>query len=226
MQKIKNLLKELGASNELQDKFMEELQNYKTSVVSEANDTLKARLNKAKEICLEEFENEKKKLARKVEVFLEAKTQTIDREAKKQAMIGESKAASTLRDVKCLLEGVTIGESNADVQAAQETIEKLRDRLNKLADVKTTLEEQVKRSNTIAMKALERNKLLEQKRATQPVVTESKKTATKTLREEAAKPKTHREAKPVISEQKVQSRGDSDVESIAATLDGSPAYIG
>lgn len=230
MEKIKDLLKQLGASEELTESILNELQSFQVRTKKQLDEEFHARLEKAKQVCLEEFDKEKIKLAKKVEVFLESRVNTIDREAHKQTAIGESQSAKTLRDVKCLLEGVSIGEVAKDVQAVKDEANVLRIRLNQVMEEKDQLKAQAQRANEIAIKAIERNKILEttirtpatkinESKNLGSLKTQSQKPATerKVLEESVAKPKRTISDNPASSD---------EVRQIAATIDDSiPAFV-
>lgn len=229
MEKIKDLLKQLGATQELTESILNELKSFYTRTKKQLDEEFHARLEKAKQVCLEEFDKEKVKLSKKVEVFLESRANTIDREAQKQAAIGESESAKTLRDMKCLLEGVNIGDAAKDVQAVKEEANVLRHRLNQVMEEKDQLKAQAQRANDIAMKAINRNKILETTTRTATKINESKDL--ETLRTASQKPKTQRKVltENVAKEQPKKTpdlSADSDVAQIAATIDDSvPAYV-
>jgi hypothetical protein len=230
MEKIKDLLKQLGATEELTESILNELKSFHTRTKKQLDEEFHARLEKAKQVCLEEFDKEKVKLSKKVEVFLESRANTIDREAQKQAAIGESESAKTLRDMKCLLEGVNIGDAAKDVQAVKEEANVLRHRLNQVMEEKDQLKAQAQRANDIAMKAINRNKILETTtRTTATKIDESKHLETQ--RTVSQKPKTQRKVltENVAKEQPKKTpdfSADSDVAQIAATIDDSvPAYV-
>jgi hypothetical protein len=230
MEKIKDLLKQLGASQELTESILNELKSFHTRTKKQLDEEFHARLEKAKQVCIEEFDKEKVKLAKKVEVFLESRVNTIDREAQKQAAIGESQSSKTLRDMKCLLEGVNIGDVAKDVQAVKEEANVLRHRLTQVMEEKDQLKAQAERANEIAMKAINRNKILE---------TTTKNTATKineskddskdleSLRTTSQQPVTQRKVLTEhVAKKQTDNSAPSDVQQIAATIDDSiPAYV-
>lgn len=235
MDKIKDLLKQLGASEELSKAIISEMLAFKEREKKALEEAFKKRLEKAKSICLEEYEAEKAKLARKIEVFLEARVNQIDREAQRQAAIGESESAKTLRDVKCLLEGVPVDGSAKEIQAAKEENNRLRVRLNQALQECDSLKEEAGRANSIAMKALERNRILEGGERKKPETPVSEDTQKKkkpanleSLRAASAEPKTTRK---VLTESQVPAQkqdtqqGDADVMHIASQVDETPAYL-
>lgn len=230
MEKIKELLKQLGASPEMQTQFIEHLENFQKSVNEEAEKTLAQRLQAAKEVCLEEVATEKLNLARKVEVFLESRISTINREAKKQAAIGESEAVKTLQGVKAMLEGIQVDGTPEDAQAAIAENKKLRVMCSKLQEEKASAMDQAKKANSIAIKALQRTKVMESKLQAGTVTESVQKPEAKpvakpeTLRTPAAKPATTRTVVTESASPKVAPTSSPEIMAIAESLDGNPAY--
>lgn len=228
MDKIAELLKQIGGSQELTDQIIKEMTDFQAKCETAAEEKFQTRLAKAKEVCLEEVAAEKVALQRKIEIFLEARINTINREAEKQAAIGESEAVTTLRGIKNLVEGVN-DDSTPETQAAVAEVKKLRVLVNKLNEEKTGLAAQATRANQIAMKAMQRNKVLESK--TQGgSKTEEKPKAFSSVRKESAEPKTTR--KTLVESQthaqttsQANTNADVDVMAIAERLDESPAYL-
>lgn len=239
MDKLKGLLKQMGASDELVGQLIGEMNAWKAETEKSLNEAYEARLAKAKKVCFEEVTRTKAEMARKVEIFLEAKTSVVEREARKQAAIGESASAKTLRELKSLLEGVEIGKEAKEHQAE---IKALQEQLAVVEEQKVAAENKAIKSNTIAMKVLERNKVLESaaKAPAKDTVSEgtvnegkepAKSTGTQleTLRKPAETPKTSR---PTLNEsQQVNKSGttiseeaDPEIAQIASKLDGTPAF--
>jgi hypothetical protein len=234
MDKIKDLLKQLGGSPELIEQITKELTAYKGQCLAEADATLQAKLVKAKQVCMEEVAVEKANLQRKVEIFLEARINSIDREAEKQAAIGESEAVKTLRGIQSLIEGVD-NDSTPEAQAAVAEVKKLRVLVTKLNEDKAQLAETAKRANQIAMKALQRNKMLESKdlprkpQTGQEPAPAGKPANLGAVRTESSEPKTTRK---VLVESQVKApetgkpaQADGEVAAIAAGIESMPAFM-
>lgn len=238
MNKIKDLLKQMGASEELTEQIIKTFAEYTHTIETKLDEEFKARLQNAKKVCMEEVEKEKADLARKVEIFLEARIATINREAEKQAAIGESDASKTLRELKSLLEGVDNGaQLTEDAQAAVAENKKLRLMVSQLQDKSAHLEEKATKANQIAMKALSLNRMLESKAnggktETAETVAEGKKPVTEGketlegVKTPSAQPQTTRK---VMTESQVPAKkepaaGSPEISAIAAQLDDSPAF--
>lgn len=241
MNKIKDLLKQMGASDELIESIVSEFNAHDKRVKAKYDEEFKTRLTKAKQICVEEFEAEKRAMARKVEIFLEAHVSKVDREARRQAAIGESDSAKTLRQIKAAVEGVPIDGDGKEIQAVKEENKRLRVKYGQALDEGKQARVEAERASNIAQKALERNKLLESKLtgagSAKPPVSESResqgegdgKTRLEDLRSKAAEPKTSRK---VLTESQVPASktsapvgGDTDIMEIANKVDETPAYL-
>jgi hypothetical protein len=238
MDKIIGLLKQLGASEQLSKSVVGELDAWRVAEEKALNTSYEQKLGKAKQACLEAVESYKADLAKRVEIFLEARVNTINREAQKQAAVGESEAVRTLKGVKSLIEGVKIDLPEGNQVAVEET-KKLRVMVGQLQEKIVATEQSNRRANLIARKLLERNKVLEAKG--NGTVTEDKTVTESTeakkperledLRVKSDDPKTTRPAavetvakagaKPTAS----KHAGDQDVMAIAEGLDGTPALV-
>lgn len=243
MNKLVDLLKQLGASPELIGQITESMEQYKTEVKQTLEEDFKQRVLSAKKVCAEALDNEKRELARKVEVFLEARTATINREAQRQAAIGEADATKMLRGVKSLVEGIEISDKGSGQAAIAESeeLKALRIQNRQLREVYEKTALKAKRANEIALKALERNRLLEEKFTQKPAmrpmakqtVTESKTPAQKTnlgvLRRAGVRPSTTRQVMTETVKRTAPTGtiagGDPGIQAIASQLDGDPAFI-
>lgn len=244
MNKLVDLLKQLGASPELIGQITESMEQYKTEVKQTLEEDFKQRVLSAKKVCAEALDNEKRELARKVEVFLEARTATINREAQRQAAIGEADATKMLRGVKSLVEGIEISDKGSGQAAIAESeeLKALRIQNRQLREVYEKTALKAKRANEIALKALERNRLLEEKFTQKPAmvqklmakqtVTESKTPAQKTnlgvLRRAGVRPSTTRQVMTETVKRTAPTgtiAGDPGIQAIASQLDGDPAFI-
>ena len=233
MEKVRDLLKQLGGSPELVEEIIKHMQDFQNKCVEEANAKLQERCLKAKQICAEHVQNEKTKLARKVEIFLEARINSINREAQKQAAIGESEAVKTLTSVKNMLTGVNNDGNTEGSQAAVAENKKLRVMVSAVSEERDNAKEAAKRANVIATKALQRNKMLEGRGVetpTAPAATAEGAVRTGTTLNEArtpaATPVTTR--KPINETQTPAPKKDAaaqpEIAAIAEGLDGLPAY--
>jgi hypothetical protein len=226
MQKIIDLLKKLTASPELVKEITEGLGTYKTELKAQYDAELKDRATAARNVCIEAVEKEKKEMARKVEIFLESRLNTITREAQKQAAIGETRANKTLRELHALLEGVKIDGNAEDHQAAVAERNKLRVFNKRLSEALEKANLKATRANTIAMRLLKRQQLESKSPKTPMVVAEAtiKPVAAKTL-QSLKKPKTTPQTTQIIAEATAKPKSvlteaaDPEVQKIAEQVD-------
>lgn len=167
------------------------------------------RLNKAKQVCVEEVETHKAALSRGIQRFLEAKVASVEKVTSRRHAIEESEATTKLKQLKALLEGINVDgpKDNQALQAAQERTAALE---KQLAESREALQCEKAKSiklSEIAQKSVARQTAMEAKVTTLvKQIEESKATAAKatekTLAEEkqaAEKPKT------VVKENKEQA---------------------
>ena len=192
MEKIRELILGIGATKELADQicgelttFVEEKEKQFEEQKTALSEEFKKRLENAKQVCIEEVDKEKKAIARKVEIFLESKSNSIARAIGKQRMLEESKAVNDLKKVKALLEGIELsgGISNDKYDAAVGEVAKLKRSLTALSEERDSAIAKLNRATKIATEVLHKNKLLEGKlRKEEKPISEGKETL-KTLRE-------------------------------------------
>jgi hypothetical protein len=184
MDKIKQLLKKLGASEELTKSIVESLDEYAKGVQDKNLSEYKTRLAKAKEVCIEAVEDYKKELARKVQLFFEARADKIDQQISKQVAIKESAAEAKLNKVAALVEGIEVnGVAEADLKALKENNLQLKKQLKAIVEERDLAVEKANRATGIAERALKRTRILESQ------ITEDK---TQTKVEPKVEPKTEK----------------------------------
>ncbi len=151
------------------------------------NEDFGKRLEQAKKVCMEEVEHEKKELAKKVEIFLESKSATIDRALAKQRAIEETKALNTLKEVKAITEGIDIkgGISSDKYEAAVKEVASLKRKVLTLQEASDAAVAKANDANKIAATVLKRNRILEGKCREAGLLSETKKPEPKTLNEVA-----------------------------------------
>lgn len=192
MDKITDLLKKIGASDELAEGIVIAINEHIETQRTALQEELQTKLNKAKSVCLEEVETYKKDLARRVEVFCESKSAKIERAKRKQLANEESEATSKLKEAKAILEGIDInvapGNVSKDLVAERDKNAKLEQRLQALTEQNQSLSKRNKEVNQVASRVLGKNKLLESKLKNAGVILEdSSKPVTES--EEGSKPK-------------------------------------
>ena len=124
MDKLKELFRQLGGSDDLVEALSEELSRYGEELKEQYDRDFEKRIQKARQICLEEVQKEKAALARKVSIFLESKLEAIEKAAEKQRLQEDTEASNKLKRAKALLEDVAI-EDNGQSRELQETKKQL-----------------------------------------------------------------------------------------------------
>lgn len=158
MKKIKDLLIKAGCKPELVGQIAESMAEYKKTIDEQYKADYAAKITAAKKVCLEETENHKRELSRRLAIFCEAKSASIEAQLAKKSAINESVAASKLQSLKNVLEGVAAnGSPNPKVTAVLRKAER---------QIKTMKESQQKtlaaanRKVAIAEKVLKNNRKL------------------------------------------------------------------
>ena len=233
MDKIKELLEKSGCKQELISSICESLVTYKESVKEQFEKDANSKIDAAKKVCIEETENHKRELARRVQIFCETKSAAINAQIQKQQQIGESGAMAKLKEVKSLLEGITInGQKNGQTSVA---LERAQRQVKALAEEKNKAIETANRYTQIAEKALKENRSLvaentKLKKTVQakPLV-ESKSPVQNTKRLDTGRNKsTAATTRPTLAENQSRTRpaqtireatGLNSIQSIAAQID-------
>jgi len=196
MNKIKELLAQIGASEELVKQICEAMEAWKKAEKTKIDEEFNARLVKARDICTEEVDTHKRDIARRVEIFLESQIASIERSAKDRMAIEESQAVNTLKRTKSMLEGIQIDSDGSDLQAVQTENEKLRSSIVSIGEERDQVKVKYERAEKIARQSMARNNTLEEKLAAaskETPVSESKGgTKLDGKRTDSAQPKTTR----------------------------------
>lgn len=158
MDKIKSLLQKAGVSEELATQICEAMNAYRTTLREEFEKEYSAKVQKAKQVCLEETEAHKQELARRLQIFCEAKGAAIEAQLAKQSALSESAALTKLQAVRSLLEGVQLDSNNNGQSTA--VVEKARKQIHEANEAKAKAVEVANRQTAIAEKALKENRRL------------------------------------------------------------------
>src|SRR5579871_858588 len=128
MDKLKELLKRLGGTDELAAAICEEFNRYAQGLKEQYEKEFKTKIERARQVCLEEVNKEKVALARKVGIFLESKMEAIEKAAEKNRLSEDTEATALLKRMKALCEGIQIedGGASRDLQAARKQVERLK----------------------------------------------------------------------------------------------------
>jgi hypothetical protein len=158
MDKIKALLEKAGCNPELTDSICESLESYKTTLRDQLDKEYAAKVQEAKDVCIEETEAHKRELARRLQIFCETKGAAIESTLAKQSALNESEALAKLRDVQSLLSGVEPnGTPNGNATAA---IKKAQQQMKVANEARQKAEATSNRQTAIAEKALKSNRKL------------------------------------------------------------------
>ena len=158
MDKIKSLLAKSGCNPELVDAISESFAQYKQTLKEQYEKDFAARIKQAKKVCVEETEAHKRELARRLQIFAEAKTAAIEAQASKQAAMTESAAQEKLNKVYALLEGINLKAEGS--KAASAVIEKAKAQIKLANEERNRAVEKANRQTAIAEKVLRQNRQL------------------------------------------------------------------
>lgn len=162
MDKIKDLLKQLGGSDELTNGIIESIDGFVNQQKTILESDFKERLKAAKAACLEEVNNYKSELARKTQLFFEARADRIEAQIAKQVAIRESASEGTLKQIKALLEGIQVdANGQANLQAVQSKLAEYENNVRDLSRQRDLAVQKANRATNIAEQALKRAKSLE-----------------------------------------------------------------
>jgi len=189
MKTIKALLVKSGVSEEAANKICESLESHVDQSRQQLETQFNERVAKVKSICLKETEDYKSELARRVQIFLETKSATIQESLSRQLGNKETEATATLRRVKASLNGVEMNsEPNSQLQTELKNAKKLLEgKTRQLENVST----QLRRVQAISDKLLTRNRILEHTQVSK-VATESVAAKPGNIRRSSGKPVTTR----------------------------------
>ena len=182
LEKINGLMVECGLSAESAGKICEAIMNYTGTYKATLDEQYTAKLEAARKICIEETEAHKLETSRRVQVFLEARTEQIEQSIANKVAVKEGEAMRTLTNVQGLLEGIPAG---GDL-ALKESNSKLRSQLVKITEERNTAIAKANRQTEIANKVLKRNRIAESKLATieasNKTISEDRKPAQRTTK--------------------------------------------
>lgn len=160
MDKIKQLLQKCGLTAEVSTQICEAIDNHASMLKEQSETEFQARLAKAKKVCFEEVEAHKAELARRLQIFLEAKNSTIEELVMRQSANRETEAVAKLEKIYALLEGIELnGQSNSELKTELDKFRKLAERLVEERDSAVS---KAKRCMQISERVLRRNRGLEQ----------------------------------------------------------------
>ena len=157
MDKIKELLAKSGVKPELIGAICESLDQYANDVQTNLQAEYAKKVEKAKQICVEEANLYKQTLARRVQIFCESKSATIERKLLQNSAIKESEAVTKLNNIKSLVEGIELdGAKNGSLKSGQ-----WEKQIADLTKLNKSITEKAARQAQVAESALKRTRTLE-----------------------------------------------------------------
>lgn len=163
MDKIRELCKEMGASEAFADKLLEAIDAKAQSVKEGLLADYKAKLEKAKEVCIESVAQYKAQLAKKVQIFCESKALKIEEQVNRQMATRETAAQTKLNQIVALLEGIQTQEINETVvKKLQAQLEAYKTQAIKESQEKQAALNKVNEITELATKLLSQNKALKE----------------------------------------------------------------
>lgn len=168
LSKIESILKKMNISEAAIAEFTNVVNEHFTAKEKALKEEFTQRLNKAKQVCVEEVETHKAALSRGVQRFLEAKVTTIEKVASKKHAIEESEATTKLKQLKALLEGINVdGAANAQaIQAVKEEKAAVEKQLVESREALQREKAKTAKLSEIAEKSVARQTAMEAKVAT------------------------------------------------------------
>lgn len=206
MDKLKGLLKQLGGSDQLVGAITEELDRFTQETEARFEKQFHDRIMKARQVCLEEVQKEKVALARKFSIFLESKLETINKAAEKQRLQEDTEAQNMLKRTKALLEDVSLddGGQSRELQAMNKKLNRLTRAMGTLKEERDMAVRKANSANDIALKTLQKNRLLESQVKAANVIAED--TQPKTPAQPKPKASTKKQSSKVLKESKPAKR--------------------
>lgn len=159
MEKIRALMEKCGLKPELAQQLCEAMENHIEHRRQQLEEDYTKRIAAAKKICVEETEAHKAELARRLQIFTEAKSQDMERRISKQMAIREGESVQTLEQIKALLEGFNL----TDETGLQTKNKELTAKLTALKEERDRATNHAKRQTALAEKVLKRNREMEKK---------------------------------------------------------------
>jgi len=180
MQKIREIVKQIGGSEELADQLIEAVQEHVETQRTAIAEEYKTKIQKAKQVCLEEVASEKARIARKVEVFIESKVASIERAAGKTRAVEESAAVAQLRQVQKVLGVGGEGGNSAELEALNRKLARIAEQTASIKEERDVAVRKANQANMIAARTLRRLRTFEEQAAKPGTVVKEDEAATET----------------------------------------------
>jgi len=196
MQKIREIVKQIGGSEELADQLIEAVQEHVETQRTAITEEYKTKIQKAKQVCLEEVASEKARIARKVEVFIESKVASIERSAGKTRAVEESAAVAQLRQVQKVLGVGGEGGNSAELEALNRKLARIAEQTASIKEERDVAVRKANQANMIAARTLRRLRTFEEQAAKPGNVVKEDEAATETTTNAVEPDVTTTETKP------------------------------
>ena len=235
LDKINELLKAMGISEEACTEFTAVCEDWHTSEKTRLQEEYTARLAKAKEVCVEEVESHKAALSRGVKTFLENNNKIIRKASEKNAAIAESEAIDKLSKINAMLNDIDVdgavnaqalqveGKKNAELTEKVATLtESLGREKAKAAKMGELAEKSVARQRGLEVNLTENKKLLSEAHRSL-TGTKSRKSTAAAISEAKVAPAKSTSTKKVVSEsdksKEESTNSGSEMDIIAESID-------
>jgi hypothetical protein len=153
MDKIRSLMEQMGFSSEATNQLLQLIKDHIETEKKSINEGTAKKLVQVKEACVKTMKEELARLSKSVGIYLESKSEKIERAKLQQLAIEESKSADQLKRVKALVENVDLTKSddkNGTLQATERKISLLKHQQERLVKENKDLATKLKASNEIA----------------------------------------------------------------------------
>ena len=153
MDKIRSLMEQMGFSAEMTDQLIQLIHETVEKEKKAINESTSKKLVQVKEACMKTMKEELTRLSKGVGIYLESKSDRIERAKMQQMAIEESKSSDQLKKVKALVENVEItkvSDKNGKSQAGERKISLLEHKTERLVKENKDLGTKLKASNEIA----------------------------------------------------------------------------
>lgn len=159
--KIQDLMTKCGLKPEVAASLCESIDTHIKEQNKLSQASYDAKLEEAKKVCVEEVDNYKRELARRLQIFCEAKGGVIEQQVSKQSAIKESAAMARLRDIQTLLLGVKPLVGSDSNSSSKQELAKAKAENKQLKESANRAVESANRATAIANKVMKKNRVLE-----------------------------------------------------------------
>lgn len=159
MDRIKALMEQMGFSAEATEQLIQLIAEHNSNEKKSINENTAKKLVQVKEACMKTMKEELTRLSKGVGIYLEGKSEKIERAKMQQLAIEESKSKDQLKKVKALVENVDlnkVSDKDGTLQANERKISLLEHQKDRLVKENKDLSTKLRASNDIATRAMRR----------------------------------------------------------------------